>query len=932
MVERESDLSFATEVWEKLENKKHQIRLEELFEVKGIKYISTPRPGAKRGGGSAIAARLDRFTLSKLNISLPKGVEAVWGLLRPKFVTGMISVIIVCCFYSPPRSRKNTVMIDHLTVTLQSLLKTYPDAGVIISGDRNSMEISSLLSIDPTLRQIVTQPTRGRNILDVIITNLARYYQEPAIVPPLAPDKPGHGVPSDHSGVYVVPISGHGSRANRNIIRKVIRPLPASLIEVFKTKLASQDFESLKHLQIDHMVEAYQNKMNTLLSEIFPLKTITISDQDKPWFNEQLRQIKRQRLREYEKHGLSNKYWSIVDSFEKLFKTERAKYFEKIRDEVTNGERGSIYPILKRLSHRPGDPPLSGFLLPDHAQLSHTQAAEIIATHFSSISQEYTPLDVSCLPPNIRAWLTLSEQTLLPRLSVRDVEKKISKAKKPNGLVEGDLPKKLVQVCSSILAYPASIIFNNITQTAQYPSNWKVEHQVALPKVSCPETLDDLRNIAKTQFLSKVYESFIGEWLIPIIKPYLDPDQCGLKGFSITDYLIKLLHFVHTTLDLRQPHAVLAACIDLSKAFNRVDHALVIQDLYDMHTPPWLLRIVISYLTGRSMILTYNGEKSSQKMLPGGGPQGAYLGGLIFIIKYNGALLRPSVPRHIEGPVSKSESVKAKFVDDGTVAVSVNLKSTLIPDPVERPQPWNYAERTGHILPVEQNLLHYYIREAENYSEQNKMMINKQKTKVIKFSKSRNWDFPPELSFADGTHIECVSAVKLVGVVVSQDLKWDQNTAYICKKARSKLWILRRMKNMELDVFQLFDVYIKEVRSILEMAVPVWHSSLTKKQTADIERIQKVAFRLILESQYRSYQSACDKFKTETLHNRRIKLCLKYARKNLKSDHSFFDAVDSKVDTRQKSKIGNEYKCNSNRFSKSSIQYMAKLLNYNSKQ
>ena len=92
---------------------------------------------------------------------------------------------------------------------------------------------------------------------------------------------------------------------------------------------------------------------------------------------------------------------------------------------------------------------------------------------------------------------------------------------------------------------------------------------------------------------------------------------------------------------------------------------------------------------------------------------------------------------------------------------------------------------------------------------------------------------------------------------------------------------------MGLDVFQLFDVYIKEVRSVLEMAVPVWHSSLTKKQTADIERIQKVAFRLILESQYRSYQSACDKFKTETLHNRRIKLCLKYARKNLKSDHFF---------------------------------------------
>ena len=76
------------------------------------------------------------------------------------------------------------------------------------------------------------------------------------------------------------------------------------------------------------MVAAYQNITTTLLSEIFPLKTIIISDQDKPWFNEQLRRIKRKRLREYEKHGQSDKYWEIVDSFNQMFKTERDKYFQ----------------------------------------------------------------------------------------------------------------------------------------------------------------------------------------------------------------------------------------------------------------------------------------------------------------------------------------------------------------------------------------------------------------------------------------------------------------------------------------------------------------------------------------------------------------------------------------------------------------------------
>ena len=70
MNERESDLMFLTEVWEKRENKKHQDKLEEMFQISGIKYISTPRPGAKRGGGAAIAVREQNFNISKLNIPL----------------------------------------------------------------------------------------------------------------------------------------------------------------------------------------------------------------------------------------------------------------------------------------------------------------------------------------------------------------------------------------------------------------------------------------------------------------------------------------------------------------------------------------------------------------------------------------------------------------------------------------------------------------------------------------------------------------------------------------------------------------------------------------------------------------------------------------------------------------------------------------------
>ena len=133
-----------------------------------------------------------------------------------------------------------------------------------------------------------------------------------------------------------------------------------------------------------------------------------------------------------------------------------------------------------------------------------------------------------------------------------------------------------------------------------------------------PNSEDDLRNIARTSFFSKQYEAFIGQWLLPYVEPHLDPGQCGgIKGSSISHYLVKLLDFIHFHLDQREPYAVLLALIDLEKAFNKVSHCLVIEDLASMNVPGWLLKILVSYLTDRSMFLKYNGSSSSRKQLPG---------------------------------------------------------------------------------------------------------------------------------------------------------------------------------------------------------------------------------------------------------------------------------------------------------------------------
>ena len=75
--------------------------------------------------------------------------------------------------------------------------------------------------------------------------------------------------------------------------------------------------------------------------------------------------------------------------------------------------------------------------------------------------------------------------------------------------------------------------------------------------------------------------------------------------------------------------------IDFSKAFNRQNHNLLITKLSNMGVPAWLLRIVMAFLSDRTMVVRFRGATSSLKRLPGGGPQGTLLGLLLFIVLIN---------------------------------------------------------------------------------------------------------------------------------------------------------------------------------------------------------------------------------------------------------------------------------------------------------
>ena len=215
------------------------------------------------------------------------------------------------------------------------------------------------------------------------------------------------------------------------------------------------------------------------------------------------------------------------------------------------------------------------------------------------------------------------------------------------------------------------------------------------------------------------------------------------------------------------------------------------------------------------------------------------------------------------------------------------------------------------------------------------MKINRAKTKIILFNKSQIFDFPPEITLQNSeTFLDVVDQSRLLGLQVTTDLRWAAHTQSIIKRANSKLWMLRRMKFLNIDPYIIIDFYFKEIRSICEMACQVFHSGLTKNQSNDIENIQKKALKIILGRSYHSYEVACTLMSAEPLYDRRLSQCLKFVRKAVKSRLHTDIFIHTKNSITTRSSINKkllEYTCNSQRYFNSPLVFLSRLYNQNMK-
>lgn len=417
---------------------------------------------------------------------------------------------------------------------------------------------------------------------------------------------------------------------------------------------------------------------------------------------------------------------------------------------------------------------------------------------------------------------------------------KTSKSPGPDNLT-AQMVKDNVASFSRIL----SESFNLIIQTGIYPNCLKLAKVIPIFKSGDPSKPDNYRPISTLSVLNKIFEKLLINRMVHFLDIHniLYSMQYGFRsGSSTTVAITELVDKILEETDLRR--YVGALFLDLKKAFDTLNHGILLRKLEHYGIRGVANDVIRSYLENRSQLVSYAGEMSSYRQINVGVPQGSNIGPLLFLIYINDIS-----KLHLTG-------VPRLFADD-TALFYPNIDPNLI-----------IAN------------MHYDLQVLQNYFCDNLLSLNLQKTKYMIFRSPRK-TLPnlPDLVM-DVNVIERVDSFKYLGIHLDCILSWDYHIKKLAGKISTMCGILKRISHF-VPRKVLFMFYFAHVHSHLNYLIIAWgracKSKLKKLQTLQ-NRCIKIIYNLPwLFSSVRLYtdfphkilpiQGMCDEQTLLLIHN-----------------------------------------------------------------
>ena len=386
-------------------------------------------------------------------------------------------------------------------------------------------------------------------------------------------------------------------------------------------------------------------------------------------------------------------------------------------------------------------------------------------------------------------------------------QSKNSKALGPDNIA----PIMLKHLGPAALSYLTNL-FNNVVNQAIIPPPWKVGRVIPILKPNKPK--DEGTSFRPISLLSppaKILESIVLEPLSKSIT--LAPHQHGFrKGRSTTTALQEIVDHVTDGLNRGKPadRTVLVA-VDLSKAFDTVNHEILLTDIAELPLNNNLKRFLFSYLRGRSTFVEFRGKKSRRKKMKQGVPQGGVLSPLLF------NLYMSKMPQ----PPTKVKLVT--YADDGTI-LSSDKKIEPICDKING-----------------------YLETLNNWFSSRNLFISAPKSSATLFttwSNEAKTQLPINIA---GTAVPTVQDPKILGVTFDPLLNFKNHAANIKAKVNKRTNILKALAGSswgkEKEVLKT--TYTAISKSVLNYATPIWTPTLSETNWSELQRSQNAALRTI---------------------------------------------------------------------------------------
>ena len=432
--------------------------------------------------------------------------------------------------------------------------------------------------------------------------------------------------------------------------------------------------------------------------------------------------------------------------------------------------------------------------------------ANLLQNQFSSVFSDPRRTNISeasFAPPNIKH--PFSDEML--HFTELDIMKAIEEIKPNAASGPDEIPVLLLKNCKESLAKPIHLLWSRSLEKCDVPDFYKFSHVFPLHKKDSRAIAANYRPISLTSHVIKVFERVIRKKMVEFLE--LNDLICSKQhGFrSGRSCLTQLLHHFDDALEaLTENSDFDSIYLDYAKAFDKVDHKLLVKKLtlYGIH--PKIVKWVESFLTNRTQSVVVDGTLSLLALIISGVPQGTVLGPILFLIFIN----------DIEHCIM--HSIVRCFADDTRISIAVKSE-------------------------LDVQLLQADLENVMKWSERNNMALHRDKFEYMchKFNKQYMLSELPFVSECYQYHVsndiilQPVHQLRDLGVLVSKDLSWSPHIKSIANKARQKAsWVLSIFHTRSTDI--MLTLYKSMVRSLLEYCCPLWHPI----KVSDIQELESV--------------------------------------------------------------------------------------------